>query len=61
MREPSIIMFIFQRENLSSLERIDLLRITDSDHDKKKKKIFSIHYFLFQPLVHTGRILIFKV
>lgn len=38
MREPSIIMFIFQRENLSSLERIDLLRITDSDHDKKKKK-----------------------
>ena len=53
-------MFIFQWENLSSLERIDLLRITDSDHDKKKKK-FSIHYLLFQPLVHTGRILIFKV
>lgn len=46
MREPSIIMFIFQRENLSSLERIDLLRITDSDHDKKKKRYspFTVSY-----------------
>lgn len=60
MREPSIIMFIFQRENLSSLGRIDLLRITDSDHDKKKR-YSSTHYLLFQPLVHTVRIIIFKL
>lgn len=51
MREPSIIMFIFQRENLSSLERIDLLRITDSDHDKKKKDI--LHSLFPIPTIGT--------
>ena len=51
MRDPSIIMFIFQRENLSSLGRIDLLRITDSDHDKKKKVFF--HSLFAIPTIGT--------